>query len=89
MECAPAALPGEFAASNRRLKLDILTDQEIDTDVMSSVPAPQRTTIIHTFGQLIIEFVQAVGDLALFATEMLRWLCRGLPRRIVVVESIS
>ena len=55
---------------------------------MSSVPAPRRTTIVHTFGQLVIEFVQAVGDLALFATSMLRWLCRGLPRRIVVTESM-
>ncbi|NQV27177.1 MAG: ABC transporter permease [Rhodopirellula sp.] len=55
---------------------------------MSSVPAPRKSTIIHTFGQLIIEFIQAVGDLALFATSMLRWLFRGLPRRIVVVESM-
>lgn len=55
---------------------------------MSSVPAPHKTTIIHTFGLLVIEFVQAVGDLALFAASMFRWLCRGLPRRIVVVESM-
>jgi phospholipid/cholesterol/gamma-HCH transport system permease protein len=55
---------------------------------MSSIPALQKTTIIHTVGRLVIEFVQAVGDLALFATSMLRWLCRGLPRRIVVVESM-
>jgi phospholipid/cholesterol/gamma-HCH transport system permease protein len=55
---------------------------------MSSGPAPHKTTIIHTFGLLVIEFVQAVGDLALFAASMFRWLCRGLPRRIVVVESM-
>ena len=55
---------------------------------MSSVPAPHKTNIIHAFGQLVIEFVQAVGDLALFAASMFRWLCRGLPRRIVVVESM-
>lgn len=53
---------------------------------MSSVPAPRKPSLFHTFGQLVIEFVQAVGDLALFATSMLRWLCRGLPRRTVVVE---
>lgn len=59
-----------------------------DTEVMSSVPAPPRTTIIHTFGQLVIEFVQAIGDLALFALSMLRWLFQGLPRRIVVIENM-
>ena len=55
---------------------------------MSSVPAPRKPSIVHTFGQLVIEFVQAVGDLALFATSMLRWLCRGLPRSTVVTESM-
>jgi|TARA_R110002072_G_scaffold302354_1_gene484854 phospholipid/cholesterol/gamma-HCH transport system permease protein len=55
---------------------------------MSSAQAPRRPTIIHTFGQLIVEFVQAVGDLALFAASMLRWLCRGLPRSTVVTETM-
>ena len=55
---------------------------------MSSAQAPRRPTIINTFGQLIVEFVQAVGDLALFAASMLRWLCRGLPRSTVVTETM-
>jgi phospholipid/cholesterol/gamma-HCH transport system permease protein len=55
---------------------------------MSSAQAPRRPTIIHTFGQLIVEFVQAVGDLALFAASMLRWLCRGLPRSTVITETM-
>jgi phospholipid/cholesterol/gamma-HCH transport system permease protein len=55
---------------------------------MSSVPAQRKPSIVHTFGQLVIEFVQAVGDLALFASSMLRWLFRGLPRSTVVVESM-
>ncbi len=55
---------------------------------MSSASALRKPSIVHTFGQLIIEFVQAVGDLALFAFSMLRWLFRGLPRSTVVVESM-
>lgn len=55
---------------------------------MSSVTAPTRQTVIHSVGQLFIEFVQAVGEFALFATTMIRWLFRGLPRRIVVFETM-
>lgn len=55
---------------------------------MSSVPAPQIKTFIHTFGQLVIEFVQGVGEFALFTISMFRWLWHGLPRRIVVLQTM-
>jgi phospholipid/cholesterol/gamma-HCH transport system permease protein len=54
---------------------------------MSSITAGQdRFTVIHALGKKLIDSVLALGEFALFTASMFSWLCRGLPRRRVVLE---
>lgn len=49
---------------------------------------PHRQTPIHTAGRLTIEFVRAMGDLALFAFQIAVWLVSRLPRRSVLLQNM-
>lgn len=44
-------------------------------------------TPIHTLGRLTLTLVSAVGDIALFTGSMARWMTRGLPKRMVLLQS--
>ena len=55
---------------------------------MSSITAPpqERITLIHVIGERALAFVGGLGDLALFTGTMFKWMCRGLPRRSVLLS---
>ncbi len=47
----------------------------------SGTVRPWKPTFVHTLGRIVIDFVSGVGDLALFAMQMLGWLLTRLPHR--------
>ena len=56
---------------------------------MSTAPTiRQRETVVHRLGRTTIELVVAMGDLALFALEMLVWMVRRPPRRAVLTRCL-
>ncbi len=55
---------------------------------MASVPALKPTnTLVHQLGQAVVEMTVAVGDLALFAAQVVRQILMGLPRRGVMTQT--
>lgn len=55
---------------------------------MASVPALKPTnTLVHQLGQAVVEMAVAVGDLALFAAQVVRQILMGLPRRGVMTQT--
>lgn len=59
-----------------------------DTEVMSAAPVLNHSTPVHALGRFAIGAVMSLGELTLFAGQMLRWMLRGLPRRSVVLQSM-
>jgi phospholipid/cholesterol/gamma-HCH transport system permease protein len=56
---------------------------------MSSTDVSTREkTAIHSVGRATIAFISEIGDLALFALQMVGWLCSRLPRRSVLVPTL-
>ena len=49
----------------------------------ASLQSP-RETFVHAIGRMTIDFVSLLGDLALFALRMLRWMFTRLPRGRVI-----
>jgi phospholipid/cholesterol/gamma-HCH transport system permease protein len=55
---------------------------------MASVPALKPTdTLVHQLGRAVVEMTVAVGDLALFAAQVVRQILMGLPRRGVMTQT--
>ena len=46
----------------------------------TAAPATPRDTFIHVLGRVTVEFVALLGDLSLFALQMLSWMLTRLPR---------
>jgi phospholipid/cholesterol/gamma-HCH transport system permease protein len=47
-----------------------------------------RETFIHSIGRLMLCVVDAVGSLSVFSLQMVGWMCRGLPKRSVLLPTM-
>lgn len=57
-------------------------------DLMATVAPASRITPIHAIGRLTVASVAAMGNITLFAMEMLRWMLSRLPKRSVLLPTM-